>query len=230
MVVHPGTHGWWWSSGAAAPRPLGGEDHEGRPGRSALRGGAQVVEYVEHVLAAAVILDLDAVRFHFEGPEAPWLDGSAWPWVLAFREAGLSPCPPPSKVSIRMSFGDQDLLWRSGDLRPARARSPALASTVSSSVARAGFPGVTPSAVCRCDDQLRPLGGDRPRLLDEARWHKILDLLGDLAPRRASGPIHADLEVPRGTHTSHKKLLADAFRAAAARGITADRPFAPGAP
>ena len=39
------------------------------------------VQTPEHLLAAALLLDIDNLLIHIDGPEIPILDGSAWPWV-----------------------------------------------------------------------------------------------------------------------------------------------------
>jgi UDP-3-O-[3-hydroxymyristoyl] N-acetylglucosamine deacetylase len=44
---------------------------------------------VEHLLSAAAGLGLDNLLVEVNGPEVPILDGSAAPWLSAFRQAGL---------------------------------------------------------------------------------------------------------------------------------------------
>jgi UDP-3-O-[3-hydroxymyristoyl] N-acetylglucosamine deacetylase/3-hydroxyacyl-[acyl-carrier-protein] dehydratase len=48
------------------------------------------VHTVEHVLAAVTGIGIDDVTIDMDGPEPPILDGSAAPFLAAFREAGLA--------------------------------------------------------------------------------------------------------------------------------------------
>ena len=48
------------------------------------------VHTVEHVLAAVTGMGIDDVTIDMDGPEPPILDGSAAPFLTAFREAGLA--------------------------------------------------------------------------------------------------------------------------------------------
>ena len=47
------------------------------------------VETVEHLLAALSTLGIDNVRIELDYPEVPIMDGSAWPFIEAVREAGI---------------------------------------------------------------------------------------------------------------------------------------------
>jgi len=76
---------------------------------------------VEHLLSAAVGIGLDNVLVEVNGPEVPVLDGSAAPWVAAFRHAGLerqgAPIRPlvPSRTIAITGPGGKRL-----EIRPAR--------------------------------------------------------------------------------------------------------------
>ena len=48
------------------------------------------VQTPEHLLAAAMLLNIDNLIIHIDGPEIPILDGSAWPWVQKIRSAGIT--------------------------------------------------------------------------------------------------------------------------------------------
>ncbi len=52
--------------------------------------GENAVHTVEHVLAAVTGVGVDDLTIDMDGPEPPILDGSAMPFLAAFREAGLA--------------------------------------------------------------------------------------------------------------------------------------------
>lgn len=67
---------------------------------------------VEHLLSAAVGLGLDNLLVEVDGPEVPILDGSAAPWLRAFREAGVvrqsrpaRPFTPSRTISVPAPHG-----------------------------------------------------------------------------------------------------------------------------
>ncbi len=79
------------------------------------------VATVEHLLSAAVGAGLDNVLVELDGPEVPILDGSALPWLEAFRVAGIVaqnaaaiPFSPSHVVAVPDSGG------RKLEIRPAR--------------------------------------------------------------------------------------------------------------
>ena len=61
-----------------------------RARRTTLLNGSVSVETVEHVLSAAVGLDIDNLQIELNSSETPSFDGSAGPFVEALREAGLA--------------------------------------------------------------------------------------------------------------------------------------------
>jgi UDP-3-O-[3-hydroxymyristoyl] N-acetylglucosamine deacetylase len=79
------------------------------------------VATVEHLLSATVGAGLDNVLVELDGPEVPILDGSALPWLEAFRAAGLVaqaelaiPFAPSRVLAVPESSG------RKLEIRPAR--------------------------------------------------------------------------------------------------------------
>ncbi|HET7265054.1 MAG TPA: UDP-3-O-acyl-N-acetylglucosamine deacetylase [bacterium] len=61
-------------------------------------GGDGGVRTVEHLLSAARALGVDNLLVDVDGPEVPGMDGSALPFVLALREAGLRAQDTPRRV------------------------------------------------------------------------------------------------------------------------------------
>jgi UDP-3-O-[3-hydroxymyristoyl] N-acetylglucosamine deacetylase len=61
-------------------------------------GGESGVRTVEHLLSAAWALGIDNVEVEVAGRELPGMDGSALPFVQAFREAGIRPQTTPRRV------------------------------------------------------------------------------------------------------------------------------------
>lgn len=59
-----------------------------------------MVQTPEHLLAAAYLMEIDNLIIRIDGPEVPILDGSALPWVCAFRRAGLQIQPEKAKVFV----------------------------------------------------------------------------------------------------------------------------------
>ena len=57
--------------------------------RTALGGGADRVDTVEHLLAAVAASEIDDLDVELDGPEIPILDGSFAPFARAVAEAGL---------------------------------------------------------------------------------------------------------------------------------------------
>lgn len=64
---------------------------------TSLMGNGRVVRTVEHLLAALAGLGVDNVRIEVSGSEVPILDGSAWPFVKAMKDAGLNLQRSPRK-------------------------------------------------------------------------------------------------------------------------------------
>jgi len=64
---------------------VSGSDRHTRLGK-----GDDAVHTVEHVLAAVSGIGVDDITIDMDGPEPPILDGSALPFLTAFRDAGLA--------------------------------------------------------------------------------------------------------------------------------------------
>ena len=64
---------------------VSGSDRHTRLGK-----GESAVHTVEHVLAAVTGMGIDDLTIEMDAPEPPILDGSAAPFLAAFREAGLA--------------------------------------------------------------------------------------------------------------------------------------------
>jgi UDP-3-O-[3-hydroxymyristoyl] N-acetylglucosamine deacetylase len=86
------------------------------------RGGE--VGTVEHFLSAAVGIGLDNLLVEVNGPEIPILDGSAAPWVAAFRQTGLErqpqqirPFAPTRTIALTGSNGKRLELRPANELR-----------------------------------------------------------------------------------------------------------------
>ncbi len=62
-----------------------------------LRGSASI-QTIEHLMSAANGFYLDNLRVELDGPELPILDGSAAPFVQAFRDSGIK------EQAVRQSF------------------------------------------------------------------------------------------------------------------------------
>jgi UDP-3-O-[3-hydroxymyristoyl] N-acetylglucosamine deacetylase len=70
--------------------------------------GTARIDTVEHILSALHGLQIDNAVIEVRGPEIPILDGSALPWVDAFRRAGVidldaddQPLRPMSPIALR---------------------------------------------------------------------------------------------------------------------------------
>lgn len=153
----------------------------------------------EHLLAALVLLDVDAVDLLFER-EVPIGDGSAGPFVAALRAAGLTGRP---RSRLRVSTAGA-----STDRDPSRART--FIDRRDATRLRPQYRGARPGdAVVR--DGAFALYGGRPRMREESAHHKLLDLLGDLGPWRALGPLAGHLQVGAPRHVDNPGAIAAAF-------------------
>jgi len=64
--------------------------HGGEGGRySALKVGSGLIYTVEHLISALAGLRIDNITIEMDNDEAPGLDGSAYPFVKALKEAGI---------------------------------------------------------------------------------------------------------------------------------------------
>ena len=70
-----------------------------RRSTSLSEGGVEVVT-VEHLLSACAGMGIDNLLVQLDAPEVPILDGSAAPYVAAFREAGLEEQSAPRREVI----------------------------------------------------------------------------------------------------------------------------------
>jgi UDP-3-O-[3-hydroxymyristoyl] N-acetylglucosamine deacetylase len=77
-----------------------------------IEGGGARVETVEHALAALVGLGIADAVLEVDGPEVPQLDGSALPWVLAARAAGLTPSDRRRRLERAFELRDGDRVLR----------------------------------------------------------------------------------------------------------------------
>ena len=57
------------------------------------------VQTPEHLLAAAMLLDIDNLHIHIDGPEVPIFDGSALPWIQLFHKAGIHTQDAPAQYA-----------------------------------------------------------------------------------------------------------------------------------
>lgn len=57
---------------------------------TSLQDGDTKVRTVEHLLAALAGLSIDNAYIELDGSEVPIMDGSAWPFIEAIREAGIA--------------------------------------------------------------------------------------------------------------------------------------------
>jgi UDP-3-O-acyl-N-acetylglucosamine deacetylase len=164
--------------------------------------GQDVATLPEHVLAALVLLDVDAVEVVFEGGEAPIGDGSSSMFLAAIRAAGLTGRP---RSTLRVSTDQAE--W-SGGHRPGRART--FLQRGDAGALRSLFPGARPGCAVVVDGSTALYGGRAP-MRSEQPTHKLLDLLGDLGPWRAAGPLTGHLHVADPRHVDNPGSIARAF-------------------
>ncbi len=77
------------NSGAIIPAAFGSIVETQRCTRLGAKNG-DTIDTVEHVMAAFAIASIDNAFVEIDGPEMPILDGSALPYVVAIRQAGVS--------------------------------------------------------------------------------------------------------------------------------------------
>ena len=82
-------HGLWAETAAGCRAPVALESVRNCVRGVSLGVGRSSVGSVEHLLAALVGTGVTNVRIVLDGPEVPFLDGSALPFVEAIRRAGL---------------------------------------------------------------------------------------------------------------------------------------------
>lgn len=198
----PSSSGWRWGLRPDRLHPLRPDHLAPLPHRSRLRAGDDVATLPEHALAALVLLDIDGIDILFEGGEAPVGDGSAWAFVRAMRCAGLT-----GAAASELVVSTEDGRWRPGT---AIARARTFVRREDASRLRPLFPGARPGAAVVLDGDGALYGG-RPRCVDEPAAHKLLDLLGDLGPWRATGPLSGHLHVLAPTHVNNPDAIRRAF-------------------
>ncbi len=202
--IAPGRRGWRWAAGGGL-RPLLPAHASPLPHRARLVDGEEQVELPEHVLAACLLLDLDDVDLHFPQGEAPILDGSARPILRALRAAGVSgPRRTPPRLSV--TWRGQSLRW-DGSEQLGHARTFVERGDVRR--LRSAFPGARPGCTVVLDGR-SAFGAGRPRMAREPLHHKLLDLLGDLGPWRARGPLEGSLRVDSPSHLDNATAIARA--------------------
>ena len=198
----PASGGWRWGIRPDRLHLLRPEHLAPLPHRSRLMAGADVAVLPEHALAALVLLDVDAVDIVFEGGEAPVGDGSGWAFVRALRSAGLT---DRGRSCLRVSTGE--VAW-TGGLALGRART--FLQREDATRLRPLFPGSRPGGAVLLDGDSALYGG-RPRCPAEPASHKLLDLLGDLGPWRAAGPLRGHLHVAEPRHIDNPVAIVRAF-------------------
>jgi len=73
-------------------------DANRRPRRTSVGSGKVEVHTIEHLMASCVGLGIDNLLVEINGEEVPGLDGSAYPFVEIFKQAGLQEQPVPRRV------------------------------------------------------------------------------------------------------------------------------------
>jgi UDP-3-O-[3-hydroxymyristoyl] N-acetylglucosamine deacetylase len=212
--------GWRWAVGSAAFGALDPAHRIALPRRSALQTLEGSVGLCEHILAALLLADIDDCDLRFEGSEAPILDGSAAPWLLAIRQAGVRGPTPAAEddLVVRVRWEGREMMWSSAHRQPGASQRLAGARTfIRQGEARAlkadgTFPGARPGcALVLADRGDSALYGGRPRLPEEPLAHKLLDVLGDLAVWRARGRLSGILEVQDPGHAGNGAAIAAAL-------------------
>jgi UDP-3-O-[3-hydroxymyristoyl] N-acetylglucosamine deacetylase len=199
-----------------------------------LGAGAARVSTVEHLLAACQLAGVDDAEFVVDGPEVPILDGAAAQWLALMQAAGLCAvegevsyyrCTAP----LWLDDGTSGVLVTPADALTlyavltvpetpaanmaaggpvaahaediARARTWGLESEVAallaSGLARGG--SLDNAVVLTADGYLNPHVWP-----DEPAWHKVLDLLGDLA--LTGMRVQAQVTAVRAGHRLHVEL------------------------
>jgi len=213
--------GWRWAVGNGPFEALHPEQRTALPRRSAL-DGLHRAELCEHVLAALLLADIDDCDLRFHDGEAPILDGSARPWLLAIRQAGVSGKRRSTHLRVGILWAGQELLWTTeldrlkegqiGGERLGVARTFIHQHEGAALRDSGRFRGARPGcAVVLADRGSSAIYGGRPRLRNEPLGHKLLDLLGDLAPWRARGRLHGELQVENPGHATNGRAIAAAL-------------------
>lgn len=79
------------------------------------------VSTIEHLMAAFSALDIDNVRIHINGPEVPVMDGSSFPFVSAFTNAGIVEQSAPRTYCTVLKTVRVEKEWGFVELAPSHA-------------------------------------------------------------------------------------------------------------
>lgn len=228
VLLKPGESGLRINGIAATIANAGHFEHSTCIGR-----GRQRVKMVEHLLAACAGAGVTDLEIEVSGSELPLLDGSAAPYLSAFRQAGTRPLPGRCEPLVLRSpvvvAGRRGLIAAFPSPRPSISCAidpPAVPQpqVVEERITPAGFaeriaPARTfgpspesPAAVrrrLRLPFRLREWNGlkfpARPRLPDEPCRHKLLDIIGDLA--LLGRPLVARIHAFRPGHRLNQQLV-----------------------
>jgi UDP-3-O-[3-hydroxymyristoyl] N-acetylglucosamine deacetylase len=200
--------------------------------------GTARVRTVEHLLAALLLMEVDDVQLHIDGPEVPILDGAALAWCTAIAAAGVRAQGVPAPIlrlaapSWREEDASQFFLTPAPCLRAFAALSipetpvtnrlvgGALTSQrIRRQIARARTYGLAAEVEALQAAGLAQGGSlDNAVVIardgywnahvwpDEPAWHKVLDLVGDLA--LCGSRIQGEILAVRGGHRAHVALAA----------------------
>lgn len=228
-VIEP-THreGWWIRSDRGVAEPITPRLRRALPRRSCLElSSGSRVELVEHLLAALLLSGVRSALLRIEGGEVPILDGSALPWLRALRAASIpAPLPPLPQLQVAVRWRGDEVVWSATRRGDTDALDVACARTFievdeARQALRAGlFPGARPGSavVLTADGALR---GGRPRVPAEQARHKLLDLIGDLAPYAARAPLEGALRVDEPGHARNGPAIEAALRRGDLRAMQA---------
>ncbi len=222
VTLSPGTPGagWRWAVGEGRFSLLLPSHRVALPRRSALEDPRGRADLCEHLLAALLIADIDDCDLRFGDGEAPILDGSAAPWLLAIRQSGVRGHRPvlASALHVSIHWKGQSMTWTSRPPRGITADGIAYARTFvrqrEAIMLRASgtFPGARPGCAMVLDDEgTTALYGGRPRVPQEPLAHKLLDVLGDLAPWRARGRLAGRLHIDNPGHSTNEPAITAAL-------------------
>ena len=228
VSIFPGAaeRGWRWAVGAGPFEALKPEQRLAAGRRSTLAGRARA-DTCEHLLAALLLADIDDCDIRFHEGEAPILDGSAEPWLRAIRHAGVLGHHGTHSLRIGVRWAGRAVSWMA-DQAPTKSGLSAGDKLTGSQIGSARtfiqqgegsglqkdgvFPGARPGcALVLAEKGNSALYGGRPRLLNEPLCHKLLDVLGDLAPWRAQGRLQGELWLDNPGHASNGPAIAAAL-------------------
>jgi len=207
----PGS-GWQWAVGREPATPLLANQLEPQPQHSRLRNAesSALAELPEHILAALVMLDVDDCTIRFHEGEAPVLDGSALPFARGLLQAGICGRPSARDLLVEVTWRGRQVCWNGGT-EPARARTFIDAEHARDLGGMDYFPGARPECALVFGRQGTSRYGGGPRLRGEPAWHKLLDVLGDLGPYRATGRLNGVLRLIDPSHRTNPAAIEEAL-------------------